>query len=205
MKTFIDKDGIYLYSDNLLECSFLEMHNSYQDFATNTTIYIHKIKDDIAAYLIALNDCLCSAEYIMGAIRSIDIENINDVNSLAVYDSVGSLYIGNTKENNRQSVCNVPDEYSNENAVPKIGESFFICCTIENEYNDENKSPYHAAAVVAEDDNNIITIETFANEGKLTFKSYSRSGNSCFHNFWAKSYFNDKSVKTICIKLIDPR
>lgn len=191
----ISQNGQYLYSDTKLNYDFLYLNHSYDGNFT------YKVNDSVVKKLDNNNDCLRNAEYIMSIINGKTIRNIAGVNSSTAYSCGIPWLIGNNDKTTMESVIKVPQQCSNEKAIPQIGESFFICCIDKNGY-FSTESPYHAAALIFSDNERLITLETFVDVPGYSFNEYSRSGDSCFHNVWANNdNFKGKSTKTVCIKL----
>jgi hypothetical protein len=92
---------------------------------------------------------------------------------------------------------------SNGNAAPGLGQAYVIVNTKWTA--SKGSSPYHAAAVVAVDGNDRITLEVFASTRASkqrkepgSYRMYTTSGGTghTFHGFWnpQATYFSDTSV-----------
>jgi hypothetical protein len=92
------------------------------------------------------------------------------------------------------------------NAAPRLGQAYVI---VNTAWRGGAPSPYHAAAVVAEDGGDRVTLEVFATQSEPkrterygTYRIYpTRPGDpDNFHNYWTTTYFHN-NVHTIVIEL----
>jgi hypothetical protein len=91
-------------------------------------------------------------------------------------------------------------------AAPGLGQAYVI---VDTEWEDgAGRAPYHAAAVVAVDGADRITLEVFASgsdgrrtEKEATYRMYSTGGGALatFHDHWVANYFTS-DVKTVVIE-----
>jgi hypothetical protein len=85
---------------------------------------------------------------------------------------------------------------TNENALPDVGEAYaLVNLSVKQDHPHEPfTSPYHAAAVVAKDGNDRVTIEVFARAENAkysatgSYKMYG-AGKQSFHDYWVGEYY----------------
>jgi hypothetical protein len=91
-----------------------------------------------------------------------------------------------------------------DDAAPGLGEAYFIVNT--QWPRGGAKSPYHAAAVVAMDGNDRVTLEVFAStadakkrNARGEYAMYSTAGGNGerFHSYWQNRYFKNDSATTV--------
>ena len=140
-------------------------------------------------------DCLHTAEEIMNNKRL-----GSDLVSSKV-QSTGDDF-GEGIQKNWSAVKGVDDKYANENASPGVGDSFAIVGQNRHSYTGGILCQYHAAAVVASDGTDRITMEVFGNPNNLNrnvdakFSIYDTDPKSklTFHDVWGSSFKNGITV-----------
>lgn len=140
-------------------------------------------------------DCLHTAEEIMKNSRLVQ----GGINSKE--ESTGADF-GEGIQKNWSVVKGVHGSNSNENASPGVGNAFAIVGNNRHSYTGGVLCQYHAAAVVAADGTDRITMEVFGNPNKANrtedakFAIYDTdpmSGDT-FHDAWASSFKNGITV-----------
>ena len=155
-----------------------------------------------------VRDCLHTAE-----------EIINQTN-LAPHADVYSKVSGTTSDFGNSDEENIAlaesDRASDAKASPGLGQAYVIVnkSWLEKPKKKRGrkrpppqlvKSPYHAAAVVAVDGNDRITLEVFANtqdakdyDTKGDYRMYTTGADGeTFHSFWQRTYFKSKSATLV--------
>jgi hypothetical protein len=148
-------------------------------------------------------DCLHTAEEIMAGRR------LNRGYPRSSEPTTGNLY-GHDDEDNPngsyQTAQGVAEEHRNQNAVPKVGQAFAITAPApvdldpDDEFADECQ--YHAAAVVARDGGDRITMEVFGSsedkdrDSAATFSIYETDpqSQSTFHAVWQTLFTNGITI-----------
>ncbi|MFF7633101.1 DUF4157 domain-containing protein [Kitasatospora sp. NPDC008050] len=95
---------------------------------------------------------------------------------------------------------------SNHAASPQAGQAFVILAQHTPE--DEEMSPYHAAAVVGRDGNDCVTLEVWSAPGNSTASAriytVGNEGRS-FHGFWQQQYFHGTDPLTVALNPARPQ
>lgn len=140
-------------------------------------------------------DCLHTAEEIMKSSRL----NQGGINSK---EKTTGTDFGEGIQKNWKVVKGVDDKDSNENANPGVGNAFAVVGNNTHSYTGGVLCQYHAAAVVAADGKDRITMEVFGDPDKSNrteaakFSIYDtdpKSGNT-FHDAWGSRFKNGITV-----------
>jgi hypothetical protein len=143
-----------------------------------------------------LKDCLHTAE---------EIINGRQLQPGAIYSKVKATG-ANFGESDPKNITRANDSTLNDAAAPGSSEAYVIVNTLWGT-NDKDAYPYHAAAVVAADGKDRITLEVFASNRdardrnvKGAYKMYTTEGAvATFHGVW-KAYFKNATVTTVIVK-----
>lgn len=148
-------------------------------------------------------DCLVDCEKFMAIMNSKTIKD-NAVNS-KVKVGVGKWKpFGATDEANIAVANEAIEPVTNNNVMPGIGEGFIIVNL--DWLSGIGEYPYHAACVVAKNNNYFATIETFDGQDGYCFKKYrqkhSKDGKT-FHEYWSdQACFDGMNTKTLHLRLL---
>ncbi|MGF1939489.1 MAG: hypothetical protein RM347_035000 [Nostoc sp. ChiQUE02] len=139
-----------------------------------------------------LADCLHTAEEIMHGQR------LRRGKVRSQVSQTGTVF-GESEEDNWDAANEVSEDQRNTNAIPGVGDAYAIVAQQPIDIGEETDPidcQYHAAAVVAEDGSDRITLEVFGNpdkKGRNTKGTYSiydtdpESGNT-FHEAWTGTF-----------------
>jgi hypothetical protein len=140
-----------------------------------------------------LKDCLHTAEEIMHQ-KKFKAEE-DEVRSIV--KATGAAFGAETAANKSAVMKSLKgDELVNEDAAPDVGEAYLIYETGQQE---EGHYEYHAAAVVARDGDDTVTIEVLGGENAAKARTsrgkYSMySTDESFHAFWKKDFANPVTI-----------
>jgi hypothetical protein len=148
-----------------------------------------------------LADCLHTAEEIMHGQRLKKGEDRSQVSE------TGRLF-GESPEDNWDAAKEVPKSRQNNNAIPGVGDAYAIVAKNAIDLGDQIGCQYHAAAVVAQDGGDNITLEVFGNPDKKgryekgTYNIYDTDPKSknTFHKVWTGTF--GKAAVTISLEQI---
>jgi hypothetical protein len=150
-------------------------------------------------------DCLHTAEEIINAKKLEDKSGGPASGDFSKVSSTGTAFGASDAEN----ITAAKNAQLDDAANPGLGNAYVIVNTKWTTGGGAT-SPYHAAAVVAVDGNDRITLEVFANTqdakarntaGVYGMYATGSGSGSKFHSFWQKQYFGKDSITTVIEKV----
>lgn len=171
----------------------------YSDYETNQDLtYTYTPEDTFVA------DCLHTAEEIMHNQRF----DYNEGATRSRETTTDGLF-GDSKESNWQTAQGVNDNARNRNAAPALGNAYVITAQnpvnisgLEDDDEDAVFCQYHAAAVVATDGNDHITLEIFGSpdgaehdtDGEYSIYNSAPDSGLTFHDTWINTFANGITI-----------
>ncbi|GAA1235280.1 hypothetical protein GCM10009665_26800 [Kitasatospora nipponensis] len=161
----------------------LRLTHVSQDLFNNGAQY-----DQYQLNRVIVNDCLHTAEEIMNNAVG-ELRTQAGLHSTIAQNGAGPADFGAGYAPNIALAQNYPGP-RNARATPAVGEAYLSIATTPPA--DFALSPYHAAAVVAVDGNDHVTLEAWAGPGTsagAAASMYTVGGARSFHRHWAARYF----------------
>jgi hypothetical protein len=140
-------------------------------------------------------DCLHTAEEIMIG-HALPEGNINSKEKTKGND------FGNSEKDNWDTAMDVEDKDKDKKAKPGVGESYLIVEKKPRDIGGHVMCQYHAAAVVAQDGSDNVTLEVFGSPntghrtavGKYAVYSTAPSTKQTFHTIWSGTFPNGVTI-----------